>query len=360
MRATERPTRKHLLALTAAATATLLAACSTGGGDDQAAEETDTVVLVTHSSFNVPDEVLAAFTDQYGYTVDVQAAGDAGELTNRLVLTKNSPLGDAVFGIDNTFASRVVDEQILAEHTPETLPQGAERYVLDDADAAARLTPIDQGDVCVNIDDTWFTDNDVAPPATLEDLTKPAYEGLFVTPGAATSSPGLAFLLATIAEYGEDGWQDYWERLMDNGTKLTSGWTDAYTVDFTAGGGDGDRPIVLSYASSPPFTVPEGGDEPTTSALLDTCFRQVEYAGVIEGAANPEGAQALVDFLVGEEFQASLAENMYVFPVSEEVELPEEWARFAAVAEDPYDLDPALIAENRDTWLQQWGEVVTR
>lgn len=354
-----RARNRTVLAATAVASL-LLAACSAGGGDDTAGEDTDTVVLVTHGSFTVPDEVLDAFTEEHGYAVDVQAAGDAGELANRLVLTKNSPLGDAVFGIDNTFASRVVEEGVLAEHTPAELPSGAERYVLADEEAAARLTPIDQGDVCVNIDDTWFADQDVAPPATLDDLTKPAYEGLFVTPGAATSSPGMAFLLATIAEYGEDGYLDYWERLMVNGAKLTSGWTDAYTVDFTAGGGDGDRPIVLSYASSPPFTVPEGGEEPTTSALLDTCFRQVEYAGVIAGAANPEGAQALVDFMVGAEFQAALPENMYVFPVSDEVELPEEWARFAAVADDPYDLDPAAIAENRDTWLEQWNEVVTR
>ena len=117
---------------------------------------------------------------------------------------------------------------------------------------------------------------------------------------------------------------------------------------------------MLSYASSPPFTIPEGGDEPTTSALLDTCFRQVEYAGVLEGAANPEGAKALVDFMQGETFQAALPDNMYVFPVDDSVELPDVWAQWAKTPEEPLSVDPATIAENRDEWLTTWGEITTR
>ena len=58
------------------------------------------------------------------------------------------------------------------------------------------LAPVDNGNVCVNVDTTWFAEHDLEPPATLEDLTDPAYEGLFVTPSALSSSPGLAFLLA--------------------------------------------------------------------------------------------------------------------------------------------------------------------
>src|SRR5690606_37319280 len=165
------------------------------------------------------------------------ASGDAGTVTNQLVLTKNSPIGDAVFGIDNTFATRAASEGVLAAYTPAELPDGAGEHALP-GEAAAYLTPVDFGDVCVNVDDTWFEQEGLEPPATLQDLTDPAYEGLFVTPGATTSSPGLAFLLATVGEFGEDGWQDYWRDLMANGTKVTSGWSDAYAVDFTAGGGN--------------------------------------------------------------------------------------------------------------------------
>jgi thiamine transport system substrate-binding protein len=169
----------------------------------------------------------------------------------------------------------------------------------------------------------------------------------------------MAFLLATIGAYGEDGWQDYWADLMDNGAKLTEGWSDAYQVDFTQGGGKGDRPIVLSYDSSPAFTVADDGTS-TTSALLDTCFRQVEYAGVLEGAANPDGAEALVDFLLSPDVQAALPESMYVFPVDPSVELPAEWAEFAKQPTDPLTVDPATIAENRDEWLRDWSDVTSR
>ena len=349
--------------------ALLLAGCSLAGNDrgadpaDDAAGTTGAagggeVVLVTHESFNLPEELVEGFTEQTGYRLTVQAVGDAGTMTNQLVLTKDSPIGDAVFGIDNTFASRAVAEGVLASYEPQEVPDGVAELELP-GDAASYLTPVTYGDVCVNIDHTWFEEQGIEPPRTLEDLTDPTYRDLFVTPGASSSSPGLAFLLATIGEFGEDGWQDYWRRLMANGAKVVDGWSDAYYVDFTAGGGDGDRPIVLSYASSPPFTIPEGEEEPVTSALLDTCFRQVEYAGVLEGADNPEGAQALIDWLLSDEVQAAIPDAMYVFPASAEVELPELWAQWAEVAEDPIELDPEDIEANRETWVRQWADIAT-
>ena len=268
----------------------LLAGCGSGGGSD-----TKTLVVATHDSWAMSKSVMKEFTEQTGITVKVQPQGDAGELTNRLVLTKDAPTADGFYGIDNTFSSRAVDAGIVA---------------------GDELTPIDYGDVCVNVDDAWFAKRKLAPPRTLDDLTKPAYKGLFVTPGATTSSPGLAFLLTTIAAKGA-GWQGYWKALMANGTKIDAGWTDAWDVDYTAGGGKGTRPIVLSYSSSPPDTVPQGGTTPTTSALLDTCFRQVEYAGVLHGSGNASGMRKFIAFMRGHDFQAALPEQMYVYPRSQ-------------------------------------------
>ncbi|USQ76089.1 thiamine ABC transporter substrate-binding protein [Ornithinimicrobium cryptoxanthini] len=357
----------HILACTAALTLGLTGCSLMGDSDDEPPHEAETdrstatstalgeVVLVTHDSFTLPDEVIDGFTDETGYDLVVRASGDAGSLTNQLVLTKGSPIGDAVFGIDNTFASRAVDEGVLAAYSPADLPAEVSAHALP-GEGPEHLTPVDFGDVCVNIDDAWFEAEGIDPPQTLQDLTDPTYQDLFVTPGASSSSPGLGFLLATIGEFGEDGWQGYWEDLMANGATVTSGWSDAYGVDFTFSGGD--RPIVLSYASSPPFTIPEGGDEPTTSALLDTCFRQVEYAGVLEGAENPAGAQALVDYLLSDQVQAAIPDSMYVYPVTD-VELPELWAQWAQVADDPIDVDPALIEEHREGWVRQWADIAT-
>ncbi|GEP39075.1 thiamine ABC transporter substrate-binding protein [Nocardioides psychrotolerans] len=335
------------------------ASCSLiGTGDDEeqaTAKAGSEVVLVTHESFVLPDEVRAAFEEQSGFELVVRASGDAGSLTNKLVLTKDDPTGDVAFGVDNTFASRALEEGVF-EGYEHTTPAGVSDFDLDGDDEHA-LTPVDNGNVCVNVDDTWFETEGIAPPETLDDLTDPTYEDLFVLPSAATSSPGLAFLLTTIAAKG-DAWPDFWADLMDNGALLTSGWSEAYQGDFTQGGGKGTRPIVLSYDSSPAFTVDgEGGT--TTSALLDTCFTQVEYAGVLAGAANPEGARALVDFLTGPEVQAALPDSMYVFPVAEGTALPEDWATFAQQPTDPWEVDPAEVAANRDDWLTQWRDVTT-
>jgi thiamine transport system substrate-binding protein len=333
-------------------------------GDDDAASPSPestgppgTVVLVTHESFALPKKLVRQFEDESGIDLEVRASGDAGELTTKLAVTRDNPIGDVAFGVDNTFASRALDEEVFDE-LDVTLPDGVEDYVVpgDDGD---RMAPVDVGHVCVNVDTTWFAERDLDPPATLDDLADPAYEGLFVTPSALSSSPGLAFLMTTVAAYG-DGWPAYWEDLLANDTLVVDGWSDAYYGDFTQGGEGGRRPIVLSYDSSPAFTVPKGSDESSTSALLDTCFRQVEYAGVLAGAANPDGGREVVEFLLSPQVQAALPESMYVFPVRDDVELPVDWAEHAEQPSDPYVVDPADIAANRDTWLQEWRDLVTQ
>ncbi|MBW8750615.1 MAG: thiamine ABC transporter substrate-binding protein [Propionibacteriales bacterium] len=352
--------RTHLIAAATAlalGSALGLAGCGSDAGSSKGSTDSKTVTIATHDSWAMSKEVMAEFKKETGITVKIQPHGDAGELTNKLVLTKGHPLADGVFGIDNTFASRAVDEGVLARYDAKQ-PGSAAQFALD-GDAGRYLTPIDFGDVCVNIDDTWFAKKKLAPPATFDDLADPAYKNLFVAPGATSSSPGLAFLVATIGAKG-DGWKDYWHKLVDNGLKIDAGWEDAYTVDFTAGGGNGDRPIVVSYSSSPPFTVPKGADKPTTSALLDTCFRQVEYAGVLKGADNPKGAQEFIDFMLSHDFQAALPDNMYVYPVDASVALPDGWKTWAPTSPDPVEVSPADITAHRSDWLRDWRDITSR
>lgn len=319
--------------------------------------ETRPLVLVTHDSFALSEGILDQFTKQTGIEVQVQSAGDAGQLVNTLVLTKDSPLGDVVFGIDNTFASRAVGNGVLADYTSKELTSAEDEYLLPAGQGREQLTPIDNGDVCVNVDHEWFAEHGIAEPATLDDLVKPEYANLFVAEAANSSSPGLAFLLATIAAYGEDGWQDYWSKLMANGTKIAAGWSDAYYVDFSGPSSEGDRPIVVSYASSPPVEVQEGATEAPTGVLLDTCFRQTEYAGVIAGTRNEAAAQKLVDFLFSTTVQNDIPAMMYVFPVNAKATLPEPFATFARVADNPFVVNPADIDKNRETWLTEWAAI---
>lgn len=351
--------RATVLAVSALAGSLALTACSVAGGpsDDASPDATGgAVTLVTHDSFQLSDGLLEQFEADTGLAVRQVAPGDGGTLVNQLILTKDAPLGDVVYGIDNSFASRAIAEGVLAPYTSQ-VPAAADAAA-HAPDASGSLTAIDLGDVCLNVDRTWFAERGIPEPVTLTDIADPAYRDLTVVTNAATSSPGLAFLLATIGAFGEDGWQDYWTTLRANGLTVAEGWSDAYYTDFSGGGGDGPRPIVLSYASSPPATIPTGGTEPTTRALLDTCFRQVEYAGVIEGAANPEGAQQLIDFLLSDAVQADIPGSMYMYPVSTAVDLPDDWARWAPLADQPFEVPLADIAEHRDAWVRDWADLV--
>ena len=334
------------------------ASVSTGSpevaGDSGAAVASGEVTVVTHDSFAVPDDVLADFEASSGLSVNFVAPGDAGSLVNQLILTKDAPLGDVVFGVDNSFASRALDEGVFADYS-SSVPAAADAAEYS-VDGSSALTAIDYSDVCLNYDIAWFAESGLEVPESLADLTDPAYAGLVSVTNPATSSPGLSLLLASVAEFGADGWEGFWADLAANDLRVTASWSDTYFVDFSVPNYGGDYPLVLSYASSPPSEVADG--EPASGALLDTCFRQVEYAGVLAGAENPAGGEAVIDWLLSTDFQASVAENMFVYPVSSHVEVPAEWAEHAPLADEPLTLDPAEITAGRDEWINTWTSIV--
>ena len=334
--------------LVSALTATM-AGCSLSSGGDEAGERK--VVLVTHDSFAMSDDVLKKFTDDTGITIDVRKVGDAGALTNQLVLTKGSPIGDVAYGVDTTFASRALDEDVFAEYAPDV--DGPSEYALDDT---KRLTAVDIGDVCLNIDPAALAAKNVPEPAGYADLVKPEYKDMLVVEDPATSSPGLAYLLGTIAKLG-DGWQDHWRALKANGVQVVSGWEEAYTQEFSGSSGKGPRPIVVSYASSPSAELDDQGN-PRTKAVLDTCFRQVEYAGVLKGAAHGEDAEKVMDFLLSEQFQSQVPEQMYVYPARAGVTLPEAWQKAAPLPTASAELPSAEIQQNRERWIGEWRAIV--
>jgi len=335
------------IAVPTAIAMTVLAGCSTSAQQD--AE----VTVLTHDSFAVPDAVVAQFEKDTGISVTFVAPGDAGSLTNKLILTKDAPLGDVAYGVDNTFASRAIAEGVFSDYTSSApAAKDAAQYAVPGSTA---LTAVDFSDVCLNYDIGYFTDHDLAVPQSFDDLLKPEYKGLLSVTNPATSSPGLAFLLATIAAKG-DAWQDYWAGLTANAVRVTASWSDTYYTDFSAPNYGGDYPLVVSYASSPPSEVIDG--TPTTAALLDTCFRQVEYVGVLTGAKHPTAAQKVVDWMLSDDFQASLPENMYVYPVSTSVKVPADWATYAPLSPSPWSVDPATIDANREQWIREWTQVV--
>ncbi|WP_243789887.1 thiamine ABC transporter substrate binding subunit [Saccharopolyspora gloriosae] len=337
----------------ALAVASLATGCSLIGSPDPDSAAR-TVTLVAHDSFVADPAVLADFERRSGIKLEVRNSGDAGELTNKLALSQAAPLGDVAYGVDSTFASRALREDVFAPYRPAAADRGPQRYAQDQQH---RLTAIDVADVCLNVDTGWFARHGTPEPRTLRDLTDPRYRDLVALPDPTTSSPGLAFLLGTVAAFGEPGWQDYWRELTANGVTLSSGWEEAYSQEFSGSTGQGPRPIVLSYASSPAAEVDENG-KPRTRALLDTCYRQVEYAGVLAGAKDPQAAGEVVDFLLSPEFQAQMPEQMYVYPAVDGVALPPGWATSAPLPQQPTELPAAEVERNRDRWVEQWRTLV--
>ncbi len=344
--------RKRLIAssLAVAASCALLLTSCAGGTDTTGPEGSNTVTIIVHDSFPV-EEFEAAASAATGYDVKAITAGDGGELTNQLVLTQGAPLADMFFGVDNSFASRITEYDVAEPYLPADMPEQARQYLVDDAGS---MVPIDIGATCVNIDPAWFAERGIAEPRSYEDLADPKYAGLTVLLDPTGSSTGASFLIGTIAEFGEGGYADYWKRLAANNPRLEYAWNDAYYGQFTQGG-DGTYPIVVSYDSSPAWTITEDDTATTTKALLDTCSTQVEYAGLLRGGSNVEGAKAVLDFMLSREYQDTVAELHYMYPIDADATIPADWARFAPRPTKPHDLPAATIGEKREAWLKTWA-----
>ena len=348
---------KRPLAIFAVATLGLLAV---GCGSDKPAG----ITLVAYDSF--PPEktslntAIDNFTKSTGIAVKIVIAGDAGTMVTKAKLTAGNPEGDVMWGVDNTLLSAVLDGKVFDPYEP-----GGWSAIAPNLTALVpghELTPVDFGDVCINYDINWFKTHNVAPPTSLDDLTKPEYKDLLVVENPSTSSPGLAFLMATIVHSGATGWQAYWNALRANGVEVVDGWTTAYDDEFSgAAGSTGSRPLVVSYGSSPPaeviFADPPRTDAPT-AVVESTCFRQVEFAGVLRGTKHETEARKFVDFLIDQSFQDELPLNLFVYPARTDSALPPEFTKFAVVASSPLTIDPADIAANRQQWQDEWTTIV--
>jgi thiamine transport system substrate-binding protein len=330
------------------------------------AQDDVTLTLVTHDSFAISEDLLAQFEADSGITLEILRSGDAGAMVNQAILTKGNPLGDVLYGIDNTFLSRALNAYIFVPYESPALETVPDEFKLD---PEHRVTPVDYGDVCLNYDVKYFEDNDLPLPHSLADLADPRYSGLLVVENPATSSPGLAFLLATIAQFGTEGdytYLNYWQDLVANDVYIADGWTDAYYGQFSgSSGSQGTRPLVVSYASSPPvevyFMESPPDTAPTGAIVADgTCFRQIEFVGILAGTQNEDAAQQLVDFMLSKEFQEDMPLQMFVYPVLPEAELPEIFTQYATIPVDPVLTDIADIDANRETWIQEWTETVLR
>ena len=315
-----------------------ITACSSASSNTSIDATPNEVTLLAYDAFTPTDGIFDAFTAATGATVKVVTGGDSGVLISKAILTAGTPEGDVLWGLDNTLLSRAQKAELLTSYEP-----------------------VDTGDICVNYDKQWFASRKIAPPTSLEDLILPAYKGLLVTQDPVASSPGLGFLLGTIAHFGYDDWQNYWKSLKTNGVHIAPDWTTAYTIEFSGSSGKGKYPLVVSYGSSPPAEVlyaEKPIDTPPTAVIESTCFRQTEYVGALRGTRNPKLATQLISYLLDVPFQESMPLSLFVFPINKKATIPDLFTKFAVAPTKPLSLDPAEIENNRDSWLSTWRDII--
>ncbi|MBE0680647.1 MAG: thiamine ABC transporter substrate-binding protein [Anaerolineales bacterium] len=318
-----------------------------------------TLTVMTHDSFAISEDVVKSFEEANNVKVSFLQSGDAGSVLNQAILTKDAPLADVLFGVDNNFLSRALEADIFEPYQSPALSDVPSEFILDDT---FRAVPVDYGDVCINYDKIYFAENNLPIPQTFEDLAKPEYKGLLVVEDPATSSPGLAFMLATRAYFG-DSFLDYWQSLKDNGVVVVDGWETAYYTNFSASSGKGPQPMVVSYASSPAaevFFASEPLTESPTGSIVASgmCFRQIEFAGILKNGQNRDLAKKFVDFMLGKQFQEDMPLTMFVYPVNQTAQLPEIFVQYAQVTDQPAAISYEEISANRDAWIEAWAEVM--
>jgi thiamine transport system substrate-binding protein len=336
----------------------LLAACSPQ--ETAAPGERRTLRVMTHDSFAVSEDLIAQFESENNVDISFIRSGDTGSALNQAILSRDNPLADVFYGIDNTFLTRALKEDIFEPYASPLLENIPAPFKLD---PGSNALPVDYGDVCINYDKAYFETNDLAVPESLEALTQPEYQGLLVTENPATSSPGLAFLMATIAEFGEEGYLEFWEDLSQNGLIVASDWETAYYSNFSGSTGQGPQPMVVSYGSSPAAEVIFAEtplDKAPTASIIgpNTCFRQIEFVGILKGTPNRDLAEKFVDFMLSPSFQEDIPMQMFVFPVNPDAQLPEAFVENVQIPDQPATLAPELIDENREAWIEAWMETV--
>ena len=316
----------------------------------------DELRVMVHSSFSLPKPMLAQFESQSNVKLSIIKGGDAGEMLNKLILTRAQPVADVVYGIDNALVLKAQAAQVI-EPYPNAALHGPAALALGHG-----MVPVDYGYVNLNYDKAWVAKSGVPLPKSLDDLTQPAYRDWLLVQNPATSSPGYAFLLATVAGLGEEKAFEWWAKMRANGLKVTKGWSEAYNTDFSRNGGK--YPLVVSYATSPAAEVFYSKDKITESPtgnlfVKGGVFRQVEGVALVKGGGQRAAAAKFIDFLRSAPVQTALQTSMWMFPV--EPSTPRAEVMRHGPEPTTYDsLSNEVIADKGAQWVSRWTQVVLK
>ncbi len=309
------------------------------------------LTIYTYDSFvaewGPAPKVIPKFEKKYNVKVQMISVGDAGHVLNRAILEKKNPRADIILGIDNNMLSKALDSGILEPYVSKNLSLLPDELIFD---KTHHITPFDHGYFAIVYDTKKIS----KPPVSFEDLLHPRFRNKLILEDPRTSSPGLGFLLWTIAVYKED-YLKYWERLRPNILTITEGWDTAYGL-FTSG----EAPMVLSYTTSPAYHVEYEDTTRYQAAIFkEGNYLQIEGMGILKGSKNRMLAEKFIDFILTEDFQMEIPLTNWMFPVNPEVKTPDSF-RYAPKPDKTLSLDTFEIERNQDRWIKGWLSVVTK
>lgn len=320
---------------------------------DTMADARPKLVVYAYSSFPAAD-IVERFEENHGVELVFVSPGGAGSTLSRLVteLDTGGTDADVFLGLADTSLARALDHNVFEPYDPALLSNLSD--IPEDilVDNTGHTLPFDYGYIALVYHPERI--GSIALPESLEELTDPRFENKIIMMDAS-SSTGQAFLMWTIAEFGEDGYLDYWRRLKPNLLTVTNSWSTGYQM-FE----NGEAPIILSYATDRVVAAVYGG-EPEHEILLPQgqAYRQVELMGIVKGTDQRELAHAFIDYVLSPEVQTLLPTANLMYPANPKAELPAVFSDNMVVPENPVILDPQLVDKNLDRWLRDWSRVIT-
>ncbi len=346
----------------------LLTAPLAGCLDFSSEDEPPVVRILTYDITGFSDEMLSTFTNQTGFEIELVKADDAGGILEQLLQTQDAPQVDLAIGLDNTYLQTALDAELLQEHSTDV--SGLSSAALEPYNGPFAV-PFDRGDVCLNYDESRVDGENLSVPTSLWDLTEPEWDGLAAFPSPLTSSPGRAFMTATVDYFENDDNGttdafDWWEAMAENGAIFTSGWTEAYEIHYSGGYGEwveghiGDAAMTVSYCHSPGVEAYYSSNwtKSTSLTLPRATFHQVEYAAVVAGASEIDGANAFLAYLLSEDVNRNMPENNLMQSVLVDATWPETdgYAHHTDTPELNAEITTQRIGQDMDGWLSSWQD----
>lgn len=329
-------------------------------------DDDGTLKILTYDIAAFSDDMLTNFTEQTGFAVELVYTDDAGGILEIMLQTQGSPQVDLAVGLDNTYLQTALDFCLLTVNNVDTSNVDPNVMALYDGPKAV---PFDQGHVCLNYDESVVDGENLTEPQTLWNLTESQWTDKTVFPSPLTSSPGRAFMVATI-DYFENDLDpnttafDWWKAMADNGATFTSGWTEAYEIHYSGGYGAwvdghlGDAAMTVSYCHSPGVEAYYGGNWTSSTSLVlpRATFHQVEYGGLVNGGGNQEAANAFLTFLLSEDINRNMPENNLMQSVLNNATWPEEegYRYHTDLPTLNANITTERIGQEMDDWLMAW------